>query len=522
MSFNYLGAKITSDGCLKEEVRDQVNKAAAVSGYLNSYIWKNKYLRRETKIRIYKTVVRPIMTYAVETRSDTTKTKQMMNVTEMKVLRNITGKTKLDRIQNTGIRDICNIQPIEKWTARRRDEWNKHVERMPLSRLVRRVRDGVPRGRRSPGRPKKRWSDSLPVASTRISRLFLDFVESPTYHPRDLWLHHSKKNQERKATVQVCLYKRSTLFYPPGDSQLESTLPTPPATYLTQQGTLPSEWVNSSCGQETAKCLQGRTRDPLRSREENLSRRQYSFKYFLFIRSKRVQVCSKTLLQVYAISSKRIRILQAKMKNNEPLTDQRGKHMNRPHRTTNEIIDLIVQHIQSFPTQERHYSRKKKLYAVTFHQTFRTNRKTKKSAKVYVPFQWVEVIVAARSTNPFQVTYIHSEDFKNFDTLDKNVTQPKEFKITEAMWLKCSQDDPFSVYVRTSHGTLQSWVVYPFHKKQRGRNIIPVTIPPASLEPLYQGHLPIKKEKKRDLTYMCEFMTDIEHRKFYMDLPVSN
>lgn len=72
-----------------------------------------------------------------------------------------------------------------------------------------------------------------------------------------------------------------------------------------------------------------------RYREENLSRRQCSFKYFLFIRSKRVQVCLKTLLQVYAISSKRIQILQAKMKNNGPLTDQRGKDMNRPHRTTN-------------------------------------------------------------------------------------------------------------------------------------------------------------------------------------------
>lgn len=72
-----------------------------------------------------------------------------------------------------------------------------------------------------------------------------------------------------------------------------------------------------------------------RYREENLSHRQCSFKYFLFIRSKRVQVCLKTLLQVYAISSKRIQILQAKMKNNGPLTDQRGKDMNRPHRTTN-------------------------------------------------------------------------------------------------------------------------------------------------------------------------------------------
>ncbi|KAJ4440912.1 hypothetical protein ANN_10760 [Periplaneta americana] len=168
-----------------------------------------------------------------------------------------------------------------------------------------------------------------------------------------------------------------------------------------------------------------------RYRVENLSHRQCSFKYFLFIRSKRVQVCLKTLLQVYAISSKRIQILQAKMKNNGPLTDQR--------------VDTVFCPATHFALIE----------------------KQKRIAKVNVPVQWVEVIVAARPTNPFQVTYMQSEDFKNFDTLDKNVTYPKEFKITEAMWLKCSQNDPFSVYVRKSHGTLQSWVVYPFHKKQR-------------------------------------------------------
>ena len=84
---------------LKEEVRKQVNKASAISGCLNSYIWRNKYLRRETKVKIYKTVVRPVMT---ETRSVTVKTKQMLNITEMNVLR------KVQSIQCRNKRNLWN------------------------------------------------------------------------------------------------------------------------------------------------------------------------------------------------------------------------------------------------------------------------------------------------------------------------------------------------------------------------------------------------------------------------------
>ena len=108
MTFKYLGENISSDGFLKE-VRKQVNKASAISGCLKSYIWKNKYLRRETKVRIYKTVASPIMTYAAETRSDTVKTKQILNVTEMNVLRKIQGKTRWDRVSNAEIRETCRI-----------------------------------------------------------------------------------------------------------------------------------------------------------------------------------------------------------------------------------------------------------------------------------------------------------------------------------------------------------------------------------------------------------------------------
>ena len=66
-SFNYLGVQITSSKNLHTEVRHQAIKASRITGCLNDTIWSNKYLWYEAKVRIYKSVVHPILTYAAET-----------------------------------------------------------------------------------------------------------------------------------------------------------------------------------------------------------------------------------------------------------------------------------------------------------------------------------------------------------------------------------------------------------------------------------------------------------------------
>jgi len=50
-----------------------------------------------SKARIYRTVVRPILTYAVETRADTDRTKRTLRTTEMRTLRGIVNVTLRDR-----------------------------------------------------------------------------------------------------------------------------------------------------------------------------------------------------------------------------------------------------------------------------------------------------------------------------------------------------------------------------------------------------------------------------------------
>ena len=79
----------------------------------------------------------------------------------MKVPRKIFGRTKIDRIRSQQIRESCGIELINEWVERRR-EWDEYLTRMDAKRFVKTSRDNIPAGRRSPGRPKIRWSYLIP------------------------------------------------------------------------------------------------------------------------------------------------------------------------------------------------------------------------------------------------------------------------------------------------------------------------------------------------------------------------
>ena len=88
--------------------------------------------------------------------------KAWLKANEMNVglLRKIVSKTKIERIKSKQIIESCGIQPINEWVERIR-EWEQHVTRMDAERLIRISRDNIPVGSRSPGCPKRRWSNLI-------------------------------------------------------------------------------------------------------------------------------------------------------------------------------------------------------------------------------------------------------------------------------------------------------------------------------------------------------------------------
>ncbi|XP_057667260.1 uncharacterized protein LOC130900578 [Diorhabda carinulata] len=144
MQFRYLGIDISSTHDPAKDLRSQINKASALSACLRDIVWSNPYMRKDSKIRIYETCIRPIMTYGTEVREATNKTKQMLKVAEMKTLRSIVGKTRRDRIRNTDVKEQCGIQDIVRWGRQRK------------RKQPRNILENNPPGSRPPGRPPKR------------------------------------------------------------------------------------------------------------------------------------------------------------------------------------------------------------------------------------------------------------------------------------------------------------------------------------------------------------------------------
>ena len=69
--------------------------------------------------KIYNATVCPIMTYALETRAETSESRQTLEANKKKVLRKIVGKTKMSRIRSQQIRESYGIQPINEGKKKR-------------------------------------------------------------------------------------------------------------------------------------------------------------------------------------------------------------------------------------------------------------------------------------------------------------------------------------------------------------------------------------------------------------------
>jgi hypothetical protein len=92
-SFKHLGSIVNGNNSIEEEIKERIilgNKAF----YANQALIKSKLLSKKAKLKIYWTLVRPVITYACETWVLKETIKQKLLVFERKILRTISGPTK--------------------------------------------------------------------------------------------------------------------------------------------------------------------------------------------------------------------------------------------------------------------------------------------------------------------------------------------------------------------------------------------------------------------------------------------
>jgi len=167
--FKYLGNFIENnnrnDRCIKERIQTG-NKAY----YANLQMLKSKIISRRSKLQIYKTLIRPVVTYWAETWTLAATEENSLRRFERKALKKIYGPVVdkgVWRIRYNN--ELCKLmagEDIVRFIKAQRIQWLDHVERMDETAVPKRVLKGKLYATRRIGRPRIRWLEDV-VADLR-------------------------------------------------------------------------------------------------------------------------------------------------------------------------------------------------------------------------------------------------------------------------------------------------------------------------------------------------------------------
>ncbi|KAJ4434403.1 hypothetical protein ANN_22964, partial [Periplaneta americana] len=158
--FKYLGATVTNINDTREEIKHRINMGNACY-YSVEKLLSSSLLSKNLKVRIYKTVILPVVLYGCETWTLTLREEHRFRVFENKVLRKIFGTKRDDvtgewrKLHNTELHALYSSPDVIRNIKSRRLRWAGLVARMGESRNAYRVLVGRPEGKRPLGRPRR-------------------------------------------------------------------------------------------------------------------------------------------------------------------------------------------------------------------------------------------------------------------------------------------------------------------------------------------------------------------------------
>ena len=158
--FRYLGSVINTEGTLKDDTALRI-QSAWMSWKKLSGIMHDRKIRRDLKIKLYTTCIRPAMIYGSECWVVNGDCNRRLAVTEMKMLRKICGLTLLDRVQNEEILRMVGLPGIEEVLRSRRLRWFGHIQRREANSTIKRILNWEMVSNRVRGRPRKSWRKQI-------------------------------------------------------------------------------------------------------------------------------------------------------------------------------------------------------------------------------------------------------------------------------------------------------------------------------------------------------------------------
>lgn len=157
-TYQYLGIVIEANGDNHVEINNRIQKANNVYYAMNKGFINKKEISSETKMTVFKTIYRPILTYGCESWVLNQRQRSKIQAIEMKYLRKVRSVTRKDRIRNDIIRKNLQIQSMQEFIEQRQLSWWGHLQRMNNDIPVKKIWESRTQGKRNRGRPKETWN----------------------------------------------------------------------------------------------------------------------------------------------------------------------------------------------------------------------------------------------------------------------------------------------------------------------------------------------------------------------------
>ena len=133
--FKYLGKTLTNENSIQEEIKSRL-KGGNACYYSVQNLLSSSLLSKKLKIKIYRTIILPVVLYGCETWSLTLREERRLRVFENRVLRRVFGP-KRDKVtgewrklHNEELSDLYSLPNIVRVVKSRRMRWTGHVARM--------------------------------------------------------------------------------------------------------------------------------------------------------------------------------------------------------------------------------------------------------------------------------------------------------------------------------------------------------------------------------------------------------
>jgi hypothetical protein len=148
-------------------------------------------LSKNLKLKIYRTIILPVVLYGCETLSLTFREERKLKVSQNLVLRRILGPRRDEvtgewrRLHNEELHDLYSSSNTVWVIKSRRMRWVGHVARMSEENGAYRVLVGKSEGKRPLGRPRRRWVYNIRMDLQEVGCGYVDWFGLA--QDRDRW-----------------------------------------------------------------------------------------------------------------------------------------------------------------------------------------------------------------------------------------------------------------------------------------------------------------------------------------------